>query len=424
MKVVTVHRGARDFYQLSCALAAAGLLRKLVTDLYWPADRRWAAATERMLPVRIRQGMARRNAAGLPSKFVESCYSGGLFAFAAEKSRLPFRWRRAAIRLCDHLLGRRAAEVAERNGDALLSYSYYAHSAFSHVRGNQPKILFQLHPHPAAVRAILDRERLRHPECAQSLSREWELALPGPDFARLAAEPRMADYWLAASSFTRNTLCDAGIPAARIHVIPYGTDLQRFSPARGRNRWQSGPLRLLFVGTAGQRKGIRYLLDALDRLRAGTVELTVCGRVEEPALVRNRRQSIRVRGFVSDKELVDVYRAAHVFVLPSLAEGFGHVLLEAMACGLPIIGTTHTAAPDLIADGQEGFIIEPADAEAVASRIDYFLENPPRVQSMGEAARSRAEYFSWSRFRAEVAEVVPKLLAEARQNHDRQGVAN
>ena len=410
MQVVTVHRGARDFYQVSRALAEAGLLRKLVTDLYWPADCRWAAPTQRMMPARIRQGMARRNSTSLPSKVVESCYAGGLFAFALEKLPLPFTWRRSAIRSCDHLLGRRAAQLAERNGDALLSYSYYAYSAFSHFRGSQPKILFQLHPHPAAVRAILERERLRNPGCAASLSREWELALPEPDFARLQAEPQMADHWLAASSFTRNTLCEAGIPAARIHVIPYGTDLQRFSPAPSGKHWLSGPLRLLFVGTAGQRKGIKYLLDALDGLPAGTVELTVCGRVEEPALFRSRRQSVRVRGFVTDQELADAYRSAHVFVLPSLAEGFGHVLLEALACGVAIIGTTHTAAPDLIADGQEGFTIEPADAEALANRIDYFLENPSRIQSMGDAARSRAEYFTWSRFRASVADAVIQAM--------------
>lgn len=415
MKVVTIHRGARDFYQVSRALAESGLLRKLVTDLYWPADRRWAAASQRMLPARIRQGMARRNSTSLPSELVECCYTGGLFAFALEKLPLPFRWRRSAIRSCDHLLGRRAAEIAERNGDALLSYSYYAYSAFSHFRGSQPKILFQLHPHPAAVRAILERERLRNPDCAASLTREWELALPEADFARLAAEPQMADHWLVASSFTRNTLCEAGIPAARIHVLPYGTDLQRFSPARGGNRWQSGPLRLLFVGTAGQRKGIKYLLDALDGLPAGTVELTICGRIEESTLFRNRRQSIHVRGFVSDEELVDAYRAAHVFVLPSLAEGFGHVLLEAMACGLPIVGTTHTAAPDLIADGQEGFVVEPGDPIALANRIEYFLEDPSRVRSMGDAARQRGEYFSWSRFRARVAGVVASLMNDENQ---------
>lgn len=299
--------------------------------------------------------------------------------------------------------------ASDRNA-ALLSYSYYGHSAFSAYTGNQPRILFQLHPHPASVRAILSRERSLHPDCASSLDKEWELALPVEDFDRLVEEPAMADYWLVASQFTKKTLMENGIPEERIAVIPYGIDLLKYSPLKSA-RTARRPLQLLFVGTLGQRKGIKYLRDALDLLPAGSVELTVCGRpVDDLSLLRNSRTPIRLRPAVSAEGLLEAYRNADVFVFPSLAEGFAQVLLEAMASGLPVIATDRTAAPDLIRHGEQGYVIEAGSAQDLAAHIEKFLRNPNDVVTMGAAARERAEFFTWERFRQQVAEVVAGAL--------------
>jgi glycosyltransferase involved in cell wall biosynthesis len=411
MKVVTVHRGARDNYQVARALSEAGMLETLVTDLYWPADHSWARAVERAVPVRVADALRRRYAESVPSKSVRCCWESGLYSTALSKStRVPFSRLRDAVRRCDRTLGRRAGEIATRRGAALLSYSYYGHSAFSHYSGNQPRILFQLHPHPRKVRDILWRELVLHPEYASSLDKEWELALPDEDLNRLIEESGMAEQLLAASSFTKQTLIEAGINPRNIHVIPYGTDLPRFTWNR-QNRSAHQRLRLLFVGTLSQRKGIKYLLDAVNAFPAGSVELTVCGRqVDNLDSFWQSRVPVRVLPSISAQGLLDAYRSADLFVFPSLAEGFGHVLLEAMASGLPIISTTSTAAPDLIRGGEEGFVIEPGSVPQLTDSIEYFLRHPEKILSMGSAARRRAEHFTWERFRSRVTEVISGIL--------------
>jgi glycosyltransferase involved in cell wall biosynthesis len=119
---------------------------------------------------------------------------------------------------------------------------------------------------------------------------------------------------------------------------------------------------------------------------------------------------IHVYPSVSAQGLLDAYRNADVFVFPSLAEGFAQVLLEAMASGLPVISTARTAAPDLIQPGHEGFIVNPGSSTDLAQSIERFLRRPELVRPMGEAARRRAEHFTWRRFRQGIAQFVGGVL--------------
>lgn len=412
-----VHRGARDGYQVARALAERELLEALVTDLYWPSDRSWAHRIEMALPEFASHALRQRWSDPGTSRRVSLCWASGLYSLGLSKLRCaPFDWQRRAVRWSDTCLGEHAGKLASVRDAALLSYSYYGQSAFSQYLGNRPRILFQLHPHPTRVREILEGERDLHPECAESLNKEWELALPREDFDRLTAESGMAEHWIAASSFTRETLIESGVPPERIQVVPYGADLERFQPRPAR-RAQLGTrrrLRLLFVGTINQRKGIKYLLDALKALPPDRVELVVCGRVvDDLRLFEGLRGQVEVRPSVSADALLEAYQTSDLFVFPSLAEGFGHVLLEAMACGLPVVSTTRTAARDLIRNGVEGFIVKPGSSTEIAVCIDTFLSHPEWLTDMGAAARRRSEEFTWARFRASIGDVVGGILGRS-----------
>jgi glycosyltransferase involved in cell wall biosynthesis len=291
----------------------------------------------------------------------------------------------------------------------LLSYSYYGYHAFQSY--GRPGTLFQLHPHPLSVRRILERELSDHPDCAGSLRKEWELSLPEADFERLTAETKLANQFLVASSFTRRTLIENGASPASIRVVPYGVDLTRFAPPE-RRAATAGRLRLLFVGTINQRKGIKYLLEAMRLLGSASVELTVCGRVvDDLALFKPFSNNVQVRPSVSLSELQAAYRNADLFVFPSVAEGFAQVLLESLASGLPILSTTHTAAPDLIEEGREGFVVEPRRPDLLASRIEWALAHRAELADMRLAARSRAEYFTWQRFQDGIVNAVQEFMA-------------
>ena len=416
-RVVVVHRGARDAYQLSAALAGAGLLERLVTDLYWPNDRPWAEALAALLSAPICRRLLARYHPGVPAALVDQSRVTGLSSLLLEKIKaVPFSSRQKAIRSTDAALGRKAGKLAARTGSFLLSYSYYGYDAFrSHGR---PGALFQLHPHPLSVRRILQQELADHPDCAASLKQEWELSLPAQDFERLVAETRLARQFLVASSFTRRTLVENGASPEAIRVIPYGVDLVRFTPSPPTPDTAAGPLRLLFVGTVNQRKGIKYLLEALRLLGPAPVELSVCGRVvDDLRLFRSFGEQVRVRPSVTLPELLAAYREADLFVFPSVAEGFGQVLLEALASGLPILSTTHTAAPDLIEEGREGFVVPPRRPDLVAARIEWAIRHRAELRDMKFAARRRAEYFTWDRFRAGVVDAVRSFLATGEAPH-------
>jgi glycosyltransferase involved in cell wall biosynthesis len=411
MSAIVVHRGARDNYQVALALHEAGLLDTLVTDLHWPAGEPWVRAAERTIPSHLRSAL-RLRFSGLPAQSVCQCAISGLFSTAVDKSSsIGFDWKRRAIRWSDRQLGTRAGKMAEKRHSALVSYSYYAYEAFANCGSGVTKILFQLHPHPASVRDILLKELQAHPECAASLKKEWEVALPAQDFARLSAETKMADHWLAASSFSRSTLIENGIPAEHIHVIPYGVDYPKFSctPYAYDRFDTTRPLRLLFVGTINQRKGIKYLLDAMRLLDGAPVALTVCGRVVDDLSLFSGVPQVTVCPSPAWPDLLREYTSADLFVFPSLAEGFGHVLLEALASGLPIVTTPRTAGPDLITEGVEGFVIPAGSAETIAERIEWALANRSLLVDMSSAARRRAEQFSWNRFRKSVAGTVRSL---------------
>ncbi len=410
-RAVVVHAGARDSYQLALGLAEAGLLQALVTDFVWLPEQKWSRLIGRALPAGVQRKLQARSVKGLASELVTMSVLNGVGGLLLDKaSTLPYRFRRWLTRASDARLGRTAGRLAKRSGSYLVSYSYYGFDGFQAL--GRRDVLFQMHPHPATMRRILKDEMTTHPESAASLSLEWELSLPEQDFEHLVQETRMARFFLVASSFTRNSLIEHGAAPEAIRVIPYGVDSVRFHPAVRPPRSSAEPLRLLFVGRINERKGLRYLLRALQDLPHGLVHLTICGRVLDGAEeLRNGSLPVTLRPSVSADELVQAYQDADLFVLPSIAEGFGQVLLEALASGLPILSTTATAAPDLIEDGVQGFVVPPGRSDLLVSRIVWAAQHREELRSMATLARQRAERFTWKQFRADTAAAVAEFMA-------------
>jgi glycosyltransferase involved in cell wall biosynthesis len=404
-KAVAVFAGARDHYQLPLALHEAGLLQGLVTDMYWPADKKWFSLVKTWLPDHVIQA---RFCSGLDSDKTR-VVSRALASFLLTRAIPGLQLNRTS----DRALGQVARTMANRTGSALFSYSYYASAAFRPGPDRpEHRFLFQLHPDPRSVRSILLEELERVPAARSSLMAELELSLPEGLFQELANEPHWANGWVVASSFTAQTLVENGIPRERILVVPYGVDLSQF-PARMQSPDQAAPFTVLFVGSMIQRKGLSYLLKAIRLLKTQRIRLLLCGRghIDRQLLAEYGDLAIEIKTGLPRDQLVRHIHMGDIFALPSLAEGFGHVILENMACGLPVIATEHTCAPDVIHEGQHGFLVPIRSAEALAERLDWGIRHRTELAEMGKAAAVRAREFTWEKFRAGVVDAYRSMVA-------------
>jgi starch synthase len=229
---------------------------------------------------------------------------------------------------------------------------------------------------------------------------------------RKDTELALADVVFVASSFTHQTLDSAPSFKAAVVVAPYGAPSIPAVPPSAPPRPTGNQLRVLFVGSLGQRKGLSYLFEACRQLE-GAIQLTVIGtRPQEdcPALDRELAQ-VRWIGSCPHPQVLAEMAAHDVFVFPSLFEGFGLVLLEAMAMGLPIITTPNTAGPDVIEEGREGFIVPIRDSRAIADRLARLHDNPDLRDEMSANARRRAAEFTWDDYGAKLTACIQTALA-------------
>lgn len=165
-------------------------------------------------------------------------------------------------------------------------------------------------------------------------------------------------------------------------------------------------------------KGIAYLLTALAAVRreSADVVLQIAGAGPAEAGLRDDAEAagvadaVEFRGWRDD--VTDLMRRWDIYVQPSLAEGFGMSVLEAMAVGLPVIATDVGGLPEIVEDGVTGWLVPPADSAALARRITALVRDPVARRRMGDAGRARAElHFSLDREAAAIQSAYDRLLS-------------
>ncbi len=209
---------------------------------------------------------------------------------------------------------------------------------------------------------------------------------------RVEEEYRSADRIRAASTFTRRSMIMHGVPAEKISIVPYPLDLARFTPRSGSRGEPSGPLRVCYVGMLAMHKGWVYLLRAARLLGRGAVSLRLIGGTFDrhtSRLLREQREGITVVDGPADDVATELHQA-EVLVLPSLHDGFGFVVVEAMAAGLPVVVTDQTGAADWVVQGQNGWVVRSGDEEALAAALQTAIDQRPYLRDMGRAAQRTA----------------------------------
>ena len=231
---------------------------------------------------------------------------------------------------------------------------------------------------------------------------------------RMRQEYQVADRIRVMSERARATFLERGVRPERVVTVLPPLDLTGFPEAR----FPQAKFRVSCVGLLEPWKGFHYLVEAFGGLKDADAELVLWGAPGSRPVSRylaERRAAdprIAVRPMqVGPGGFAEVYGRSSVVVHPSVAEGFGLVVAEAMACGVPVIVTDRTGAADLVQDGVNGFVVGAGDSGAILERLDHLARHPALVQQMGAAARETMRAQTPEAFRLRYVELLRSLLA-------------
>lgn len=223
----------------------------------------------------------------------------------------------------------------------------------------------------------------------KSLNLPWE-PFHKKDKERRLKEYEVADYILLPSEFVKQSFLAKGFPEEKLLKVPYGFTI----PVHEANTEGKAhtTFNVLYVGSISVRKGVRYLIEAFKNLEIPNKKLTIVGPMEQISGIEDLEltDNIEFVGVLKGADLEMAYQSADVFCLPTIEDGYGLVLGEALSYGLPIITTTNSGGLDLISEGIEGFIVPIRDSLAIHEKLKLLSSDSELLVKMKLAALGKA----------------------------------
>ena len=387
------------------ALQEAGVLERFYTDVYV------SPAEARLLRSLLKASLAGRLAVNALSRHNPSLD----FTKVVRFPKLGWQYEKALRQSASSVEAQYGAfiEYGRKFNQAIMQYGLSDSThlyAFDHAAlnlfstsdaGGRKLVLDQIYP-------ALHEERLEQEE--EDRWPDWSLA-PRSAFYHSSLfqhwrdiqleEWRLADVVIVASRYSKRALAHTSPEIEhKLKLVPLTVNLDAYRPHQHVRRFKGErPLRVLFAGTANLRKGLPYLLRAFSEIDMSIARLTVAGGIQlSEEKIESYREHVDFLGPVPHIRMPHLYRDADVLVFPTISDGFGAVMLEAMATGLPVISTDHCG--DIVEDGVNGFRIPIRSPEAIADSVNHFVRNPETLESLSAGAIRTAQRFSLANYQA------------------------
>ena len=249
--------------------------------------------------------------------------------------------------------------------------------------------------------------------------RRWGQEFEGVYHKHLTREEHeydQADLITVPSKFARRTYIEMGVPPEKLRHVAYGADLSRFSKVADP---PVDSFEVLCVGHIAFQKGVPYLLEAFEKFRHPHKRLTMVGMVApemEQFLKGKQWEHVEFLGNVPHARMKDVMSRSHVVVFPSINDGFGMVIGEAMACGCPVISSENSGGMDLIKDGHEGYVVPIRDSASITDRLEQLAQDPVLRETMGVRSLERvASIGGWDTYGRNYVAVLEALMADRQE---------
>jgi glycosyltransferase involved in cell wall biosynthesis len=415
-KIIVAHSSKQHSFHTANALNKQGYLYKYITTVY-DKPMSWTRLIKIFLKRKDKQkATTRRNLDLDNSQILQFCELRSLFLlFIVRLSILRKLFPNYRQNLND-TFGKKVAYYAiKEKVDAVITYDTSAFVCFKILQTKAPQIRRILDMSIANQLYLKDIYK-KDAYCFSDscvIKEQKLLTFNRKLLKQIAHELLLSDYFLVGSHFVKKSLEYNKIDNEKIYIVPYGVNINKFHDLKKQTNDEL-PLKLIFVGGVSYRKGIHHLLDVVSQFSEKEVQLTLVGRFSENADYYKRyvlKNNIHFMGFVIHDVLANIYNQADVFVLPSLAEGFAQVSLEAMSCGLPVICTENSGCNDAVIDFINGFVIQAGDRDALRERIEWFILHKSYLLEMSNNARKTAVNYTWEHYYSKINLAIEQILS-------------
>lgn len=414
-KIIVAHPGKQHSFQMATAVKEAGCLYKYITTVYYKKGNLTQFVTDHFLKGKDLNKAHTRTTDSLDDEDVLQINEFyGLITLAVSRisclNKLYIRWN---VWVASNFYKKVMKYAKKHSVDAVIVYDGISRKYFDVLSDTKIKKIVDV---SFASRQFL--KALFEDEINNYGITEMRTANPGFWDGKLMHNDMQttmqADYFFAPSNFVCESLQYCGVERDRIGIVPYGVDLKQFCYIE-KQFDPSNPLFLLYVGEISYRKGIHRLLEVVSKFDSKQVNLKLCGKYDKRSAIYQKfckYPNIEFAGFITRDVLAKAYQEADAFVFPTLGEGFGLVVLEALACGLPVICSNRAGGNDSILEGKNGFVISMDTNEMLENRIKWCIENRQALYSMRETARESVLNYTWDNYGKNIATVLRGWLNE------------
>lgn len=399
-KIIVAHPLKQHSFHTAIALEKEGMLYKYITTTY-VSKKSVTGKLLRILKGNTLKKAKSRTCKEIDNKVIQFMEIHNLIYLAM--LRIPFlkRFRRWYIRKVIDSFGIKVAKFSIKNKvDAVIMYDTTALTCFRYLEKNAPNI-----------KRILDVSMFTYKYMKKNLEEDlkkngvvhhkeesdflWNDKIMG----ERDEEINLSQYFIGASNAVKESLKYCGVNDDRIYVVPYGVEMGKFEfiPKKEIKL----PLKLLFVGQVNYRKGVHHLLEVVSSMSKDMVELYLAGGIDKNIKFLDQYKkfnNIFFKGFITRDKLPQLYQECDVFVFPSLGEGYGLVVLEALSCGLPCIVSDQVGGADAISNYINGFKYKLGNNEELKQRIEWFIDNPKKIEKMSQNARESIKHLDWNNY--------------------------
>lgn len=417
IKVIVAHPAQQHSYKTAVALKKAGYLYKYATTVYSKKKSLTTIFSRLLRGDNLKRAHGRNCNELDDADIIQFCELEGLVLLFLRRIDRTKYFSTIWSNYVEKKFNRKIAKYAEKMDiHILVSYdtaSSYMLEILEKKKSNIIKIIDMSAPNVTYMDNIFMQDLNNSRGYSNELRDLVTTKNYNQTINRSAIEMLQADYFLVASSFTYNSLNYCGIKDDQIFLCPYGITEVKLQKNEILHNREGGKrkMKCIFVGRVTQQKGVFYLFDAIKKVNLDIFSFSFIGSYDITKPYYTEFGEIcTFEGHVTKDKMAEFYKEADILIFPSLADGFGLSVLEALSFGVPVICSSNAGASDLITNGYNGFIVPASDGNAIVERLLWFSNNKEKFDVMRDNARESVEKYTWENYNQLLKTVIEKVV--------------